>query len=93
LVEVIGQSSGEGRDEFVAAIVSLLDLIGVLGLEDCGTILAGGIPVVHGPAGIRAAAMRRKGAASGQAAAKARRTPEAVSMTRVPSALRALLFG
>src|SRR5580692_7077316 len=42
-------------------------------------------PAVYGRVGIRAAAMWRKSAASGQAAAKARRTREAVSMTRVPS--------
>jgi len=42
-------------------------------------------PAGYGLEGIRAAAMWRKSAASGQAAAKARRTREAVSMTRVPS--------
>src|SRR4029077_2701663 len=42
-------------------------------------------PAVYGPVGIRAAAMWRKRGASGQAAAKARRTRAAVSMTRAPS--------
>src|SRR6266481_8631783 len=42
-------------------------------------------PAVYGPAGIRAAAMWWKSLAAGHAAAKARRTREAVSMTRVPS--------
>ena len=42
-------------------------------------------PTIYGPEGIRTAAMWRKSAASGQAAAKARRTREAASMTRVPS--------
>src|SRR6266481_8296931 len=49
-------------------------------------------PAVYGPAGIRAAAMWRKSAASGHAAAKARRTREAVSMTRVPSLSRRKLM-
>ena len=42
-------------------------------------------PVVYGPVGIRAAAMWRIKVASGQAAAKARRTREAISTTRAPS--------
>ena len=42
-------------------------------------------PVVYGPVGIRAAAMWRIKVASGQAAAKARRTREALSTTRAPS--------
>ena len=69
------------------AFVSLLDLIGWSALEVGGRGVGRGDngPAVYGPAGIRAAAMWRKSAASGQAAAKARRTREAVSMTRVPS--------
>ena len=69
------------------ADVSLLDVIGLVGAggwrEGRGRGEHG--PAVYGSAGIRAAAMWRKSAASGQAAAKARRTREAVSMTRVPS--------
>ena len=42
-------------------------------------------PTIYGPEGIRTAAMWRKSVASGQAAAKARRTREAASMTGVPS--------
>ena len=42
-------------------------------------------PVVYGPAGINAAAMWRIKMASGQAAAKARRTRDAISITRAPS--------
>ena len=42
-------------------------------------------PVAYGAAGIGPAAMWRMRRASGQAAAKASRTREAVSMTRVPS--------
>ena len=42
-------------------------------------------PVVYGPVGISAAAMWRIKVASGQAAAKARRTREAISTTRAPS--------
>ena len=42
-------------------------------------------PVAYGAAGISPAAMWRIRGASGQAAAKASRTREAVSMTRVPS--------
>jgi hypothetical protein len=42
-------------------------------------------PVDYGPAGISAAAMWRTKVASGQAAAKARRTRDAISMTRAPS--------
>ena len=44
-----------------------------------------GSPVVYGSVGINAAAMWRINAASGQAAAKARRTREAISTTRAPS--------
>src|SRR5436190_7743489 len=42
-------------------------------------------PVVYGPVGISAAAMWRIKVASGQAAAKARRTREVISTTRAPS--------
>jgi hypothetical protein len=42
-------------------------------------------PVVYGPVGISAAAMWRIKVASGQAAAKARRTRDVISTTRVPS--------
>src|ERR1041385_6224609 len=42
-------------------------------------------PVVYGPVGISAVAMWRIKAASGHAAAKARRTAEAISTTRAPS--------
>ncbi len=42
-------------------------------------------PVVYGPVGISAAAMCRIKVASGQAAAKARRTRDAISITRAPS--------
>src|ERR1051325_9739606 len=42
-------------------------------------------PVVYGPVGISAAAMWRIKVASGQAAAKARRTRDAISITRAPS--------
>jgi hypothetical protein len=61
------------------AFVSPLDLIGVLGAGGYGRFWWAACPVVHGPAGIRAAVWR-KSAASGQAAAKARRTREAVSI-------------
>ena len=44
-----------------------------------------GSPVVYGSVGISAAAMWRIKVASGQAAAKARRTRDAISMTRAPS--------
>ncbi len=42
-------------------------------------------PAVYGPVGISAAAMCRIKLASGQAAAKASRTRDAISMTRAPS--------
>src|ERR1043165_9313967 len=45
-------------------------------------------PVVYGPVGISAAAMWRIKVASGQAAAKARRTRDAISITRAPSLKR-----
>ena len=44
-----------------------------------------GSPIAYGSVGINAAAMWRINAASGQAAAKARRTREAISTTRAPS--------
>ena len=68
------------------AFVSLLDLIGSEVLEVGGRGVGQGDngPTIYGPEGIRTPRWR-KSAASGQAAAKARRTREAASMTRVPS--------
>ena len=43
-------------------------------------------PLVYGPAGISAAAIWRIRVASGQAAAKANRTRDTVSVTRAPVA-------
>src|SRR4030088_3839376 len=42
-------------------------------------------PIVYGPVGINAPARWRIKVASGQAVAKARRTRDAISMTRAPS--------
>src|SRR5215468_10014901 len=61
-------------------------LLSEAGAGGFGTGLVGDrSPVVHGAAGISPAAMWRMRRASGHAAAKASRTREAVSMTRVPS--------
>jgi hypothetical protein len=74
------------------AFVSLLDLIGLVG---AGGWREGGWtgdkgPAVYGPAGIRAAAMWRKSAASGQAAAKASPWPMLVlERTSLPAIFQA----
>src|SRR5260370_17336071 len=51
-------------------------------------------PVFYGPVGISAATMWRINVASGQAAEKARRTRDAISITRAPSfkSLRRMVF-
>src|SRR5260221_14482561 len=51
-------------------------------LEDDGGVTGDSRPMGHGPCGIRALARPRNRSASGQAAAKARRTRPAVSVTR-----------
>src|SRR5260370_15143444 len=70
-----------------AASVSPLNLVFELSGGDFGRGLYRGdhSPVGYGPAGINAAAMWRIKGASGQAAAKASRTPDAISITRAPS--------
>src|SRR5260370_27784427 len=70
-----------------AASVSPLNLVFELSGGDFGRGLYRGdhSPVGYGPAGINAAAMWRIKVASGQAAAKASRTRDAISMTRGPS--------
>src|SRR5260370_27878346 len=70
-----------------AASVSPLNLVFELSGGDFGRGLYRGdhSPVGYGPAGINAAAMWRIKVASGQAAAKASRTRDAISMTRAPS--------
>src|ERR1700682_2923429 len=87
---VASHRGGGSEASLTVAFVSLLDLIDWSALEVGGRGVGRGDngPAVYGPVGIRAAAMWRKSAASGQAAAKARRTRAAVSMTRAPSLRR-----
>src|SRR6516165_4848246 len=62
------------------------DLVSGAGAGGFGTVWRGDRgPAAYGAAGISPAAMWRMRRASGQAAAEASRTREAVSMTRVPS--------
>src|SRR5260370_28226433 len=70
-----------------AASVSPLNLVFELSGGDFGRGLYRGdhSPVGYGPAGINAAAMWRIKVASGQAAAKANRPGDAISVTRAPS--------
>lgn len=71
----------------VFAACWIVDLRNALAVEGRGSSGRLG-PIGYGPAGCSETAMERKRSACGQAAAKARRTREAVSMTRAPSLRR-----
>src|ERR1700682_3566339 len=72
-----GMARANAAAFFAADRIRLRQRVGGGGWGDRGSR-----PVGHGPCGIRALARPRNRSASGQAAAKARRTRPAVSMTR-----------